>query len=349
MVDIVFFYSGINRAGSEIALLRYLKNTKINAKMLLVYGNRATDDAMVDEFKKVIEVRKMEEGEEIKCKVAVNCMISRHPNVMFDSIQAEKRIFWVQMNPKKHGNYMDFEKYDVYLTTSQYVSDIIGESEKTRGKKIYLSAPIVDTKEIRNLSTQTQDTLKENEINFVSIARVCPEKGYDYMLEIAKRLKQDGYHVKWYMIGFIDDSQQEYLQHLKTFIEENELNDTIIFMGAMNNPYKYLKRAYLNVLLSVDEAWGLAVNEARVLGIPSMASNNSALKEQIQDGVDGYLVNLPQNESDYTQIVDRVEQLIDNENLHSQMVEKLKEYEDTTEKSVKEMDQCLLETLKQIT
>ena len=98
-------------------------------------------------------------------------------------------------------------------------------------------------------------------------------------------------------------------------------------------------------MLSKDEAWGLAVNEARVLAVPSIASNNSALKEQIHDGVDGYLVDLPQNESDYQRIVSRVEELIDNHELHTQMVEQLKSYQDTTANSVKAMDECLLDTL----
>lgn len=59
MYDIVFFYSGINRGGSEYALLRYLKNTKKIKNALLVYFNDTSNIEMIKEFEKIIEVKKL--------------------------------------------------------------------------------------------------------------------------------------------------------------------------------------------------------------------------------------------------------------------------------------------------
>ena len=336
MYKLVFYYAGVNRAGSEIALLRYLKQLKSTKGMLLAYGDRSTDLSMLDEFKKYIEVKKIDVNSNIEADVAVNGMISRFTSDIFNAIKAKKKIFWVQMNPKKHGNYMDFERYDCYLTTSEYVRSIILESDKAKGKSICVAQPIVDAKEIRSLAIEKLD-LKPNSI--CTIARVCPEKGYDYYIEIAKRLKKKNIDFKWYMIGFTSEEQDSYDEKLRKIIKENDLVNNIIFVGVVKNPYMYLKNSKINILLSKDEAWGLAVNEARILEVPSIASNNSALKEQIKNGVDGYLVDLPESDSDYEMIVNKIIELLNNESLYESMVKELKKYKDNTQEIVKKMSE----------
>ena len=110
MRDVVFFYSSINRGGSELALLRYLKNTKRAKNSLLVYFKDTSDINMINEFKKIINVKKLEEGEVVNTKTAVNCMISTTDNGFFNKIKANKYILWVQVNPEIYSNYKDFEK-----------------------------------------------------------------------------------------------------------------------------------------------------------------------------------------------------------------------------------------------
>ena len=345
MYDIVFFYSSINRGGSELALLRYLKNTnklkEYNA--ILVYFKDTSDIKMIDEFKKVIEVKKLNDGENIKTKTAVNCMISTTENGFFNKILANKYILWVQVNPKVYSNYKDFYKYDSFLTTSNFIKGMVLEYTGIENKTIYLANPIVDTKEVLEKSKEYQDILNDNDTNIITIARVTHEKGYDYIIELAKRLKQRNIKFKWYMLGFISEKEKEYYSSIMKIIEENNLKDNIIFMGAHENPYKYLKHAYLNVLLSKGEAWGLAVTEAKILRIPSIASNNTALKEQIEDGINGYLVDLPEKDSDYEIITDKIQKLIEDKNIYNNMVNNLQNYEINLNNIIRETDKCFFE------
>jgi len=343
MHDVVFFYSSINRGGSELALLRYLKNTNKANNAMLVYFKDTSDLEMIGEFKKVIKVKKLLEGESVDAKTAVNCMISTTENGFFNKIKADKYVLWVQVNPEIYSNYKDFDKYDKFLTTSLYIKDLVLKYPGIDSNNVYLANPLVDFDDIRKKAEQSQCVLKKGTNNLITIARVSHEKGYDYMIEIAKILKNRGIDFKWYMLGFVSKKEEEYYQNIKKIIKKYNLEDNLIFMGAHENPYKYLKHADINVLLSKNEAWGLVITEAKALGIPSITSNNSALKEQIQNGENGFLVDLPQSEKDYEIIADKIQELIENKKLYACMVNKLKTYEYNVQKIVEETDKCFFE------
>lgn len=343
MFDVVFFYSSINRGGSELALLRYLRKTKKVKNCLLVYFKDTSDSEMLKEFKKVINVKKLKENEVIETKNAVNCMISTTENGFFNKIKANKYILWVQVNPEIYSNYKDFELYDSFLTTSNYIKELVIKHPSTRDKKIFLANPIVDFNEIKKRGKEKQNILKQNEFNLITIARISHEKGYDYIVEIAKKLKEKKLNFKWYMLGFISKKEEEYYNNLISKIKNYNLNNNLIFMGAHENPYKYLSCADINILLSKNEAWGLVVTEAKVLGIPTITSNNSALKEQIQDNINGYLVKLPESDEDYNKIVDKILLLLNDEKLYKKMVNNLRKLKSNINEIVKEMDNCFFE------
>lgn len=338
MYDLVFFYSSINRGGSELALLRYLKKTQKRHNIVLVYYKDTSDSRMIEEFQKVIEVKKLSEGEVVKAKVGVNCMISTTGSGFFEKISADKYILWVQVNPEIYSNYKDFDKYHRFLTTSRYIKDVVLKYPGIKDSDIYLANPLVDVADIKMKAKESQNILNENEFNLITLARVTHEKGYDYMIEIARRLKSRGILFKWYMLGYISKKEEEYYENLLKIIEENDLKENVIFIGAHENPYKYLKHADINILLSKNEAWGLAVTEAKILRVPSIVSNNSALKEQIEDGVNGFLVDLPSN--DYEKIVDKIQNLIEDKALYNRIVENLNEFEICEEKIIEETDKC---------
>ena len=340
MHDVVFFYSSINRGGSELALLRYLKNTKKAKKSLLVYFKDTSDNEMIEEFKKVIDVKKISEDEVINTNVAVNCMISTTENGFFNKLKANEYVLWVQVNPELYSNYKDFEKYDRFLTTSDYIKSLVLKHPSVKDKKIFLANPIVDLEEIKNKSKEKQNILEKDTINLMTIARVSHEKGYDYIVEIAERLRKRNINFKWYMLGFVSKKEEKYYNNLLDIVNKKGLKDNLIFMGAHENPYKYLKDAYMQILLSKNEAWGLVVTEAKALKIPSIVSNNSGLKEQIEDGINGFLVDLPSDDLDYDKITDKIELLIKDKELYNKIVNNLENFTIDIDKIVEETDKC---------
>lgn len=340
MYDVVFFCSSINRGGSELSLLRYLKLSKKSHNTLLVYYKDTSDIKMIEEFQKVIAVKKVVDGETIKAKVGINCIISTTSSAFFDIVSANQYILWVQVNPKLYGNYRDFNRYDKFLTTSQYIKKIVLDYKNIKDSNVYLANPLVNAIDIKIKSDESQDVLNDTNFNIITIARITSEKGYDYIIEIARRLKLKNIEFKWYMLGFISQKEEKYYQRLLKIIKENNLTDNIFFLGACENPYKYLKHANINMLLSNDEAWGLALTEAKILKVPSIVSNNSALKEQIQNGVDGFLVDLPKIDDDYDIIVNKIIELIKNKNLYNKIVNNLSTFKINENDIINEIDKC---------
>lgn len=69
------------------------------------------------------------------------------------------------------------------------------------------------------------------------------------------------------------------------------LSKNILFLGFQDNPYKYMKRASVFVLSSLQEGFSNVIVEAMVCGTPVVATDcRSGPGEIIQDGINGLLV-----------------------------------------------------------
>lgn len=108
--------------------------------------------------------------------------------------------------------------------------------------------------------------LSENYFNIVSIGRICYQKNFDVIPSIFTKLPKDVQKKsKWYIIG---NGPEDEVKRLKTVIQESQLDDKCILLGAKDNPYPYIKRANLFVLTSRYESYPTVINEALVLDTP---------------------------------------------------------------------------------
>lgn len=115
---------------------------------------------------------------------------------------------------------------------------------------------------------------KSDELNIISVAKLMKSKGYDRLVNIQKRLKNDGFQTHVYIVG-----KGEELAALEKLIKENELEDCWTFIGFRDNPYKYVKKADLYVCSSRKEGFSTAVTEALIVGTPVVSTNCSGAKE----------------------------------------------------------------------
>lgn len=344
MKKIAFYFNTIKRSGSEIALLRYLKLNKNNTDSVLIYSNfKETDSTMIDEYKKYIDVHLVQNEKAYETIVAVNCSIYDVDEELFINVKAKKYVFWAQVNPNNMPILNDkrkLEKYNTFLATSEYIRDALIEKNEYTKDKIYVANPIICSKEILEMSNESQRLIDNKTFNIITIARYTPSKGYQYNIEIAKKLKNMGVNFKWYNFGFVHKSREEFYREINNKIKKYDLSKQYILKDNCKNPYKYLARSNLNVLFSKDEAWGLVISEAKVLGVPNIASNNSAIKEQIINNVNGYLVDIPSKESDIDNIANKIKYLYENEYILNKMKENLKLYTQDEENIVAIMNKC---------
>jgi glycosyltransferase involved in cell wall biosynthesis len=107
--------------------------------------------------------------------------------------------------------------------------------------------------------------------------------------------------------------------NLKTTAHELAISDAVAFHGHVDERRKHelLARAWVHVLPSRKEGWGLAVIEAAQHGVPTIGYRSSrGLTDSIVDGVTGVLVD------DVTQLADSVADLLGDPEARTVMGEK---------------------------
>jgi glycosyltransferase involved in cell wall biosynthesis len=152
-------------------------------------------------------------------------------------------------------------------------------------------------------------------IRLVTVGRVCKDKGIDFVLEALHKLLDDGYNVRWYMVGPLTD-KKFYQKSIEKYGECTEL----ILLGATNNPYDYMRNADIIVHPSRFEGKAVAVEEAKILRKPIIATNFSTVKNQIIDGETGVIVEMNGNA-----VYEGVKRLLDDQVLMSHIVARQEE------------------------
>ncbi len=136
----------------------------------------------------------------------------------------------------------------------------------------------------------------------VVLSRLVPHKQIEDALDAvaALRGRLPGLHLDVVGGGWWQDRLLEHAEHLG-------IEDAVTFHGHVDDCTKHavVQRAWVHVLPSRKEGWGLAVVEAAQHGVPTIGYRSSGgLTDSIVDGVTGLLVD------DHNELVERLEELL---------------------------------------
>lgn len=140
---------------------------------------------------------------------------------------------------------------------------------------------------IRNKGKEKINIDRPDSILFVSVGRMSPEKGYHRLLEITKKLLNEGYEFNLWLIG---DGPQK--KKLEVTAKKMQLDKNVYFLGKQDNPYAYMQKADIFVCSSFSEGYSTACTEAIILGIPVLTTNVSGGKEIIDEAEAGLVVGM---------------------------------------------------------
>ena len=178
--------------------------------------------------------------------------------------------------------------YEKWHKTTEYVA--VGKHVTSVFKKLYPKEKVTTIYNILDDRQETHHILK-----LISATRVSKEKGYDRMLKLAQALKEHNIKFRW--IIFTD---------LKLYQQKPFDMEEIVYMKPSHDIFDYIVEADYGVQLSDTEGYCYFVNECLQYGTPVISTNYPSSYESIEDGINGYLLDMDLSNLDIDKIVNSI-------------------------------------------
>ena len=123
---------------------------------------------------------------------------------------------------------------------------------------------------------ETEISVNHKVYNFVTVGRLDKEKNFGRILDICKCLSADKIDYIWYVIG--DGPLRESIEKQ---INRLNLQENVILLGRLENPYPVMKQCDIFVLLSDYEGTPVTIDEAVVLDLPIISTPVGGIPEQL--------------------------------------------------------------------
>ncbi len=209
----------------------------------------------------------------------------------FCNLANESALFGAQSAKKVTFLHADFTEYggnDVYNRSLYRKFDAVCAVSDAVGEKLLSVMPDLENKifTVRNF-LDTADILQKakvvipplsGEIKILTVCRLEAEKGLLRCVPMMKACEKQGSSFVWHIVG--DGAEREKLEKA---VKENGLSDHVIFHGAVENPYPYMKSADFFFLPSLHEAAPLVLEEARLLGLPILTTQTLSARGLVGD------------------------------------------------------------------
>jgi glycosyltransferase involved in cell wall biosynthesis len=141
--------------------------------------------------------------------------------------------------------------------------------------------------------------IKDDEIVFLFVGRIVPEKGLDYLIKAFARVQMNllNKNIKSRLIiagpkGHFDAKIPSYYNYIQKLVKELNIQDKVIYIGYLQNIHEVYNMADIVVVPSVcEEACPSVILEAMATGKPVVAYAKGGIPELLEDSPHGYLVN----------------------------------------------------------
>lgn len=212
-------------------------------------------------------------------------------NYVIDKVLAKKKICWIhtdytQIDINIEQELPIWSAYDHVISISPDVTKAFLLVFPSLKDKIVEMENILFTEFIRKRAVEfdASGELTGDGMKILSVGRFCEAKNYDNVPDICRRIREQGINLRWFLIGYGDDSL------IRQRIHEASMEDYVIILGKRFNPYPYINACDIYAQPSRYEGKSVTVHEAQILCKPVVITNYTTASSQIQDGIDGRIV-----------------------------------------------------------
>ncbi|WP_426278357.1 glycosyltransferase [Chryseobacterium sp. S-02] len=216
--------------------------------------------------------------------------IARETNVVSHHVTRKEIKFFYSF----YNNYQQ-----IIAQSDDMKKDLIDNFNVNEKKIIKINNPVdFDFIEEKLALSNKPECFKYNYKNVVAIGNLSERKGFDNLLKVFSRLKNE--NILLHILG--DGKDREILHQMKDFLNLKK----VIFHGKQENPYQFLKYADLFILSSRYEGFPNVLLEAGACGTYSLVNNcPGGINEIIQDRINGEISDI-ENHDDFSQKIIQV-------------------------------------------
>lgn len=224
-------------------------------------------------------------------------------------VKSKKKYTWVHSDYRVYGLSKTIDgrllrNFDAIYCVSETCKKIFDDQYPSLASKCEVRQNIIDVNFIRDhLSGPSFDDNFDG-VRLLDVTRIDPNKGLDLAVLVCKELKDRNLNFRWYILG---NDPLGYQVELEKLIKKYGVEDCFILAGSTKNPFPYMDQADIIVHFSRFEGRSVSIDEALALNKTILLTNYETAKDQITNGVNGYICNF-----DVYELANTLEKLINN-------------------------------------
>lgn len=176
-----------------------------------------------------------------------------------------------------------YSKFDTAVCVSSMVKDDFLKCSSYRKPSVVLYNT-VDSEDILKKASESSEIGNAGQFNMIAVGTLKEVKGFDRLLKVICRLRNEKYPVHLFIAG-----QGPMHNQLKQFTDDNHISENVTFLGYQSNPYKYVSKCDLFVCSSYSEGFSTACTEALIVGTPVCTTDVSGMREMLGDSEYGLI------------------------------------------------------------
>lgn len=271
-VKVMIYFPHLNVIGGvEDQMFKWARRWKDTYDITIGY----TLESSPETIKKLQQYAKVEKQDTvIKTDVFIDCVTY---SCIKRIIKAKQIILWQHCMPNLFaGSIFDDTEYMKRVNYIVCVSETLKKAIESKGYHCKVINNDFDVKEIR----EKAEAFETKQYDYCFVGRFSFEKGLNRIGKFA-RLKRTK---KFVLVGNTDKNNA-YAQYCLSL-------PNVDIVDATDNPFPYMKNSKFVILLSNFETWGNTITESLIIGTPVITTNFEAAYEQIQNGINGYIVDM---------------------------------------------------------